>query len=81
MSIDIRVVEESEHQAWIDLVARAFFEHNTAGSSAYYRSISDPGRSRGAFDGTGEAPAPWEIVRAACAAPALPRPSYTIVRS
>jgi predicted acetyltransferase len=52
VSIDIRVVEESEHQAWIDLVARAFFEHNAAGSSAYYRSISDPGRSRGAFDGT-----------------------------
>lgn len=51
MSIDIRIVKESEHQAWLDQLDRAFFEQAAEGASAYYLSISDPGRSRGAFDG------------------------------
>lgn len=51
MSIDIRIVNDSEHQQWLDQLARAFFEHTAEGASEYYLSQSDPRRSRGAFDG------------------------------
>jgi predicted acetyltransferase len=50
VSLDIRLVTDTEHQAWLDQLARAFFEHNAEGASEYYLSGSDPGRSRGAFD-------------------------------
>jgi predicted acetyltransferase len=51
VSIDIRIVKDSEHQQWLDHLARAFFEHSAKGASEYYLSNSDPNRSRGAFDG------------------------------
>lgn len=51
VGIDVRLVKSSEHAAWIDQLGLAFFTHHPAGASDYYQSISEPKRSRGAFDG------------------------------
>jgi predicted acetyltransferase len=51
MSTVVRIVDASEHSAWLDQLGLGFFEHQPEGASDYVLSISEPGRSRGAFDG------------------------------
>ena len=52
MSTDVRMVESSEHAAWMDRLARGFFNHFASGASDYELSVNGPDRSLGAFDGT-----------------------------
>src|ERR1039458_6709065 len=51
MSVGVRIISASEHEAWLDQLGRGFFTHHAAGSSDYYLSTYEPSRSRGAFDG------------------------------
>ena len=51
VSIDVRLVNDAEHAAWLDQLGLAFFQHHKPGASEYYRSTSETGRTRGAFDG------------------------------
>jgi predicted acetyltransferase len=51
MSVVVRLVNDAEYAAWLDQLGLAFFHHHKPGVSDYYLSISEPGRSRGAFDG------------------------------
>ena len=51
MTIEVRLVDDAEHKAWLEQLWRAFFNHAADGMSDYYLSCSEPGRTRGAFDG------------------------------
>ena len=51
MSTVVRLVEASEHAAWLDQLGLGFFMHQPEGASDYVLATSEPGRSRGAFDG------------------------------
>ncbi len=48
----MRLNEPSEHAAWMDQLALGFFQHQHEGASDYFLAVNEPGRSRGAFDGT-----------------------------
>jgi len=51
MGTAVRIIDASEHAAWMEQLGLGFFQHQPEGASDYELAVSGHARSRGAFDG------------------------------